>query len=324
MEEAVYQHLAVSLFSGNMSRRQCCVWGCHNRKGRYPEDIDENRLCECINVQTKHCPKRDILSLHTIELMPHHVKQAVLQKINLTRQGPGGNKWRPTKDSVICNVHYENFKGPTRDSMDVVPIYFKRPRHYPSTISVPKRKKVTERRKQKPVQVVAQLSRHVNVAIPQAGALHNELNVDRGEWQQSSSVESSTELVDPGNMSRYLVDTQLDHVQLTVSPDDMNEGDLSGEQSKMEENVPLDTDVTNEYRTEHSRQLVSNFTPQPESNELHHFNDQLYMCRESDQLRHDNDRLQQENDQLLQENAKLREEIMELRQTIKDYNSNAQ
>ena len=85
-----------------------------------------------------------------------------------------------------------------------------------------------------------------------------------------------------------------------------NEGDFSGEQSEMEENVPLDTDITNENRTEHSRQLVSNFiTPQPESNELYHFNDQLYMCQESDQLRHDNDRLQQGNDQLLQENNQL-------------------
>ena len=49
-----------------------------------------NSVSVLTDVQTKHCLKRDILSLHTIDLMPQHVKQAVLQKINLTRQGPGG------------------------------------------------------------------------------------------------------------------------------------------------------------------------------------------------------------------------------------------
>ena len=46
----------------------------------------------------------------------------------LTRQGSRGTKWQPTKDSVICNVHYARFKGPTKDNKDVLPFNFKRPR----------------------------------------------------------------------------------------------------------------------------------------------------------------------------------------------------
>jgi len=66
--------------------------------------------------------------------MPQHIKQAVVNKINVTRQGPGGNNWQPTKESVIRKVHYPGFKGPTKDNTDILPINFKRPRHYPSTI----------------------------------------------------------------------------------------------------------------------------------------------------------------------------------------------
>jgi len=112
-----------------MSRCQCCVWGCHNRKGRCAKDVDGNRLCECSILRNKNCPKRDILSLHTIDCMPQQVQRAVIQKINLTRQGPRGTKWKPTKETVICNVHYAGFKGPTKDNKDDIPINFKRPAH---------------------------------------------------------------------------------------------------------------------------------------------------------------------------------------------------
>lgn len=297
-----------------MSRRQCCVWGCHNRKGRCAEDIDGNRLCECPTLQMEHCPKRDILSLYTIERMPQHVKQAVVQKINLTRQGPRGNKWRPTKDSVICNVHYSGFKGPTKDVKDVFPVNFKRPRHYSSTIPAPKRKKVTIPRKQKPV---AKLSCPVNVVIPQAanGSSHNELHADCGEWQQSSAVESSTEPVAPGNVpvSRDdLVDIHSVQVQPTISLYDIHQGDLSGEQGDMEDSVSLDTDIivaTNEESNEDVGQVDARITK---------------LQQENDELHHDNDELRQENDRLRQENDKLRQEIVELKQTMEDYNSNVQ
>ena len=110
-----------------MSRRQCCVWGCHNRKGRCAVDISGNRLCKCPVLQVNGCPKPDLLTLHTINKMPEAVKRAVVQKINLTRQSPGGSKWLPTTEAVICNVHYLHFIGPTRGNKNLVPVYFKRP-----------------------------------------------------------------------------------------------------------------------------------------------------------------------------------------------------
>jgi len=62
--------------------------------------------------------------------MPNHVQRAVVAKINLTRQGPGGRKWNPNKDTVICNVHYADCKGPTREDRELLPINFKRPSHF--------------------------------------------------------------------------------------------------------------------------------------------------------------------------------------------------
>ena len=194
-----------------MSRRQCCVWGCHNRKGRCAEDIDENRLCECPTLQHKNCPKQDILSLHTIACMPQRVKQAVVQKINLTRQGPRGTKWQPTKGSVICNVHYPDFKGPTKDNKDVFPINFKRPGHYPSSAPAPKRRKVTH--SHKPVAPLP--SCDIDVA-----ALHTETGVECEEQQQSNVEEGS---VLPCDLSRDdLVDIRPAHEEL--SPDDQGHG----------------------------------------------------------------------------------------------------
>ena len=128
-----------------MSRRQCCVWGCHNRKGRCAEDIAENRLCGCPVLLGKGCPKPDLLTLHYIESMPEHVKRAVIEKVNITRQGPNRTKWKPTKETVICNMHYLHFKGPSRPDNDVIPIYFKRPRSNPATNYVPKKRRLLQR-----------------------------------------------------------------------------------------------------------------------------------------------------------------------------------
>jgi len=58
--------------------------------------------------------------------MPKHVQRAAVAKINPTRQGPGGRKWNPNKDTVICNVHYADCKGPTREDRELLPINFKR------------------------------------------------------------------------------------------------------------------------------------------------------------------------------------------------------
>ena len=127
-----------------MSRRQCCVWGCHNRKGRCAVDISGNRLCKCPVLQVNGCPKPHLLTLHTINKMPETVKRAVVQKINLTRQSPGGSKWLPSTEAVICNVHYLHFIGPTRGNKNLVPVYFKRPDSYP-VLPAPKKRRVIVR-----------------------------------------------------------------------------------------------------------------------------------------------------------------------------------
>jgi len=74
-------------------------------------------------VQTHNCK---------INYMPKYVQRAVVAKINLTRQGPGGRKWNPNKDTVICNVHYTDCKGPTREDRELLPINLnlKRPSHF--------------------------------------------------------------------------------------------------------------------------------------------------------------------------------------------------
>jgi len=133
-------------------------------------------------------PKPDILSLHTIYCMPQHVQCAVIPKINLTRQGPTGTKWQPTKDIVICNVHYAGFKGPNKDKKDVIPINFKRPIHYPSIVPASKRKEVTTR-KQNPVPTL--LCHHFDHFIAQADCIPSEPHFGCGEVQESSTEESS-------------------------------------------------------------------------------------------------------------------------------------
>ena len=126
-----------------MSRCQCCVWGYHNQKGRCAEDIVENWLCGCPVLLGKGFPKSDLLTLHYIESMPEHMKRAVIEKVNITRQGP--QKWKPTKKTVICNMNYLNFKGPSRPDNNVIPISFKRPRSNPATNYVPKKRRLLQR-----------------------------------------------------------------------------------------------------------------------------------------------------------------------------------
>ena len=59
--------------------------------------------------------------------MPDSTKKFVVDKVNLTRKGSDGKKWAPTAESCICNLHYKDFKGPTRSDNRVLPQYFKRP-----------------------------------------------------------------------------------------------------------------------------------------------------------------------------------------------------
>ena len=41
--------------------------------------------------------------------MPPSIKRAVIQRINLTRQGPEQTRWKASSTAVICNMHYEDF-----------------------------------------------------------------------------------------------------------------------------------------------------------------------------------------------------------------------
>ena len=130
----------------NMSKRQCCVWGCNNRKGKCPEDVAGNRLCDCPLPRIEGCQRREYLTLHNIHSMPKLVKRAEIEKINHTRQGLQRTKWQPSEEVAICNVHYADFKGPSRVNQDVLPIYFKKPTSYSATTSVPKKRRLLERR----------------------------------------------------------------------------------------------------------------------------------------------------------------------------------
>ena len=57
--EQVCLTMFVSFLLGNMSRCQCCVCGCHNRKGRGAESVGGNQLRECPALQMEHFSKQD-------------------------------------------------------------------------------------------------------------------------------------------------------------------------------------------------------------------------------------------------------------------------
>ena len=92
-----------------------------------------------------------------------------------------------TKETVICNVHYAGFKGPTKDNKDVIPINFKRPAHYSSIAPAPKREKVTTR-KQNPVPTLP--CQHFGHFDVQADCIPSGPHFGSGEVQESSIEES--------------------------------------------------------------------------------------------------------------------------------------
>ena len=105
-------------------------------------DISGKLLCGCPELRAHGCPKPELLTLHTINTMPKPIKKAVIQTINVTRQGQGGTKWLPNTETVICNVHYIDHKGPSRANKDLVPVNFKRPNPC-STLPTSKRTRPT-------------------------------------------------------------------------------------------------------------------------------------------------------------------------------------
>ena len=73
------------------------------------------------------------------------MKRVVIEKINIMRQDPNRTKWQPSKEAVICHMHYLNFKGPSKPDNDVTPIYLKRPRRDPAVTYPPKKGRLLQR-----------------------------------------------------------------------------------------------------------------------------------------------------------------------------------
>jgi len=76
--------------------------------------------------------------------MPHSVREEVIHKINGTRQNHRGGKWQPSQNARICNVHYLDFKGPSKGNRDAIPVYFKVPNSC-TFAPLPKRRKLLQR-----------------------------------------------------------------------------------------------------------------------------------------------------------------------------------
>ena len=173
-----------------MSRRQCCVWGCSNRKGRCPEDVDGVRICGCSIPRTADCPKsNDLLTLHSIDVMPTLTKQEVIKKINMTRCGKRFTVWTPSKQSVICNLHYEDFAGPSRKDPNRIPVHFKRPSHGSELLAPSTRmRRVLQRSFQEEEEPMDQLELSESFIT----SSDNDLNIETAFQQQSSHSLAST------------------------------------------------------------------------------------------------------------------------------------
>ena len=130
-----------------MSRRQCSVWGCSNRKGRCPEDVHGELRCSCEELRTKDCPESDtLLTPHNIGKMPPTVSRDVVKRLNCTRQASGGALWKPVSKAYVCNSHYEGFQGPSRAKPSVLPTLVKRPqRQHLSLQEVKRERRLLER-----------------------------------------------------------------------------------------------------------------------------------------------------------------------------------
>jgi len=71
---------------------------------------------------------------HNSAFYQQPVQQAVVAKINLARKGPQGRKWSPSREAVICNVHYADCKCPSGEDRELLPIKFKRLGYFSTTL----------------------------------------------------------------------------------------------------------------------------------------------------------------------------------------------
>ena len=100
------------------SRRQCCVYGCHNRKGFCPITSSGDRACNCPPSRaSKRCPDSEshrLPTLHTINSLDEDVRKTVLQYMRRNSvSSRSGNQWVPNKDDSICNFHFPDNIGPS-------------------------------------------------------------------------------------------------------------------------------------------------------------------------------------------------------------------
>lgn len=119
-----------------MSRRQCSVWGCSNRKGRCLEDVQGKTRYSCEQLRTKVCPELDILvTLCNIQKMPPCVYKMVVQKLNCMRMASGGALWKPgTEGPTSAIPTTKDFRG----RPNVLPKLFKQPLRQDSLCRQPK------------------------------------------------------------------------------------------------------------------------------------------------------------------------------------------
>ena len=117
----------------------------------------------------------------------------MVKKINITRQGPGRTTYT---DAVICNLHYKDFKGPSKENKDLIPVHFKRPSSSnpavtpaitPPTASKRKRSAVVEKitKKSKCMSTDEDLYEHVTATEYHSEDAH-EINPDAAHGDFSS------------------------------------------------------------------------------------------------------------------------------------------
>jgi hypothetical protein len=86
----------------SMSRRQCSIWGCSNRKGRCPEDTEGKRHCSCPEIRGQGCPESSkLVTLHNVGKMPKKVLRIVNRMISTTRKSSKGGSWKLGTESYV-------------------------------------------------------------------------------------------------------------------------------------------------------------------------------------------------------------------------------
>ena len=171
--------------------------------------------------------------------MPEHVRRAVVEKINHTRQGLQRTKWKPTEDVYICNVHYPDFIGPRRGYPDVLPIYFKRPTSYPTTISAPKKRKLLERRLPAKKSLISKVSEqhydqlHSLQPCQFSEGSHSELH----SMEMTECTSQSMEMAGEAPYSTEITESTTHSMEMT---------EYTSQNTEMAEESPYNTEATQE------------------------------------------------------------------------------